>query len=90
MQQRSPSHSVFLSLAGANVFNVSLGWKKSRSNGLQQVCVCVRTPVAGGRVTVVMSLLPPAAGGHSVHGLPEQVLQRQQEGSSRFLGRGRV
>lgn len=34
-----PSHGVFLSLAGANVFNVSLGWKKSRSNGLQQVPV---------------------------------------------------
>lgn len=28
-----------MSLAGANVFNVSLGWKKSRSDGLQQVCV---------------------------------------------------
>lgn len=28
-----------VSLAGANVFNVSLGWKRSRANGLQQVCV---------------------------------------------------
>lgn len=28
--------------AGGNVFNVSVGWKKNRSDGLQQVCVWVR------------------------------------------------
>lgn len=63
------------------MFNVSVGWKENKADGLKQVCVsvCVRSAMTINRIILCTKLLSCSlpADEHSVHGLPEQILQRQ-------------